>query len=125
MDIVTNARRYITVAAVTAILFFIIGSIITAQIKADPTTVRFETRFSATTLDNVELEVRIIGWYSKDIDLSKEYKNVVTIVNGKFSLLNYDELPLQKLRVLFREELEDAKRRGITIDSFSISRKDN
>lgn len=110
-----------TIAATFIVLVLVVTMIVA---KPNIETTRFELWIPAVTRDNIEIKVRIFGSYDKEIPVISERARVMTIVREKFAAIDYDEIPIRKLRIMFRDELKEAEERGIYIDSLSIVRVD-
>lgn len=97
---------------------------------AGPDTFQEKTRFEAllpvTTMDNIELEVRLFGFYSTNVWADKH--DFMTIfqheIRDEFRSINYEDIP-KKIKPMFSNTLRILEDAGVDFDSISQSRKDN
>lgn len=110
------------VAAIGAIFVFIIGGISLGVItlsRAAEETIRFESVTTASTQDDVEVNVRIIGSHAKRHQTAMVRSALVRAVREKLATVKYADIP-KKPKLLFRKELNYAEDNGVTIDVFHI-----
>lgn len=107
-------------AIITASIALLLSIVMVATYTAEPdiAKTRFDSVFSATTLDNVELKVRLIGSYSTKVWNGAEEFVVVfsSEVREKLASINYADIPT-KIKLLFAETLGELEDAGAKIDS--------
>lgn len=109
-------KAAIWTAAIAALLSIVMVLMYTA--KPEMAKTRFDSVFSATTMDNVELKVRLIGFYSTKVWTNAEEFVVVFSdeVRGKLASINYADIPT-KIKLMFAETLGELEDAGVKIDS--------
>ena len=83
-----------------------------------PPTSRFEVLFGATTQDEVELTVRLLGSYETEKwsgsgEFLKEFKETV---RRELKTVDDADIP-KKVKLLFQKELKALKDTGVNVDS--------
>ena len=86
---------------------------------------RFEALLPVTTMDNIELEVRMFGSYSTNVWVDKHgfLEIFQHEIMDEFKSINYKNIP-KKVKPMFRDTLRQLERAGVDFDSISQSRKD-
>lgn len=111
-----NKIAGIGTAFVALVLAFVL---MISTLTAAEETVRFESVTTASTQDDVEVNVRIIGSHAKRHQTAMIRSALVRTVREKLANVMYADIP-KKPKLLFREELNTAEDNGVTIDVFHI-----
>lgn len=87
---------------------------------------RFEALLPATTMDNIELEVRLFGFYSTNVWADKHgfLEIFQHEIRDEFKSINHKDIP-KKVKSMFLDTLRILEDAGVDFDSISQSRKDN
>jgi len=106
--------------ALIGLLFIVVIASLAAIITTAPETKRCETEFLATTEDNVTIKIRAFGDCLKEADINKAITQFKDEMRNKVGKLKHSDIA-NKLKLQFRELVNNAEERGLSIDSLSQS----